>query len=87
MTGVEQGVLVLCERYGYGRIMQIASELWIAKDPNAALTLGPTFDSIQRKRKHVCDRCGEVCWLTRTNGVNGGWASACHRATYKVKER
>lgn len=31
----------ICEQIGYGRVMQIASELWQKKDPTGALTIGP----------------------------------------------
>lgn len=31
----------LCETHGYGRVMQIASDLWRKKDPIGALTVGP----------------------------------------------
>jgi hypothetical protein len=34
-------ILAMCERFGYGRVMQIASEAWQEKDPDGALTIGP----------------------------------------------
>lgn len=34
-------VLRACEAIGYGRVMQIASDAWRAKDPIGALTIGP----------------------------------------------
>jgi hypothetical protein len=34
-------VEALCEKFGYGYVMQIAADLWREKDPVGALTIGP----------------------------------------------
>lgn len=39
----------LCERRGYGRVMQIAADLWKAKDPIGALTVGPCVGLLNRE--------------------------------------
>lgn len=49
----------LCERHGYGRMMQLISGWWAQKDPIGALTVGPcigqkaTGEAVQKllKRK------------------------------------
>ena len=44
----ENRVGALCEDIGYGRVMQITSELWRRKDPLGALTVEPTFGEVSK---------------------------------------
>lgn len=45
-----QAVLPLCEKIGFGRVMQIASEEWKRRDPVGALTIGPCFGSVDNPK-------------------------------------
>lgn len=49
----ENAVRQICDLIGYGRTMQIASELWCKQDSLGALTVGPCYGI----RK--CEMCGE----------------------------
>jgi len=40
----------LCEEWGYGRMMQLASQMWATKDPLGALTVGPARALLPRDR-------------------------------------
>mgnify|MGYP000642368484 CR=1 FL=1 len=48
-------IKVLCERFGYGRVMQVASDLWQSKDPIGALVVGPCA-------AYAICRCGHDTW-------------------------
>lgn len=37
----------LCERLGYGAVMDAAARLWVRKDPIGALTVGPCVATVQ----------------------------------------
>ena len=41
----------LCERHGYGWIMQQASRMWREKDPIGAISLGPCYGSLAKEAK------------------------------------
>ena len=41
----ELRVVALCREFGFGRVMQIASEAWREQDPIGALTIGPAAGS------------------------------------------
>lgn len=60
--------------FGYGRMMQLISDLWRSQDPAGALSVGDTYSICALKRErcaakgHIrhsggsydwCDRCGE----------------------------
>jgi hypothetical protein len=49
----EQQVVALCGRFGYGRVMQIASEAWAKKDPVGALIVGTCRGLLP------CKECGQ----------------------------
>jgi hypothetical protein len=67
-------VLVKCHRaFGYGRMMQLISDLWRSEDPAGALSVGDTYYILEQKRQRCaseghdrrsgnsydwCDRCG-----------------------------
>jgi hypothetical protein len=65
----EEAVTRVCEQWGYGRVMQLASELWSRKDvhggefrvgPCAAMTV-----SCGCLEPHKCDWCEGCGWLTK----------------------
>lgn len=37
----DEHIAYLCERYGYGAVMDAAARLWARKDPRGAFTVGP----------------------------------------------
>jgi hypothetical protein len=41
----------LCDRFGYGFVMQAISEMWRQRDPFGALTVGPAYGTIEADRK------------------------------------
>jgi len=43
-------LLRICERIGYGRVMQIAANAWYKKDPIGALTVGPCAYDVDPER-------------------------------------
>ncbi len=36
-------IIQLCDRFGFGRVMQIVAEEWAKRDPVGALTVGPAI--------------------------------------------
>lgn len=46
----EQAVIALCDRFGYGRVMQIAADAWASKDPIGALTVGACAGTVAKKQ-------------------------------------
>ena len=50
MTDETADVQALCLRYGYGRVMQIASELWRQRDPIGAIALGECYGTLEARR-------------------------------------
>lgn len=46
-------VLPLCERHGYGRMMQLISEWWREKDPVGAISLGPCYGTLEHERRRA----------------------------------
>ena len=61
------------QQMGYGRMMQIISEIWFRIDPMGALTVGPCYGTMEKIRERCrkeghdishggsydwCDRCG-----------------------------
>jgi hypothetical protein len=51
MDEEENAVRQLGELFGYGRVMQFASEIWSKKDPNGALTVGPCRAMVSRENR------------------------------------
>jgi hypothetical protein len=45
--------------FGYGRMMQLISELWREHDPAGALSVGDTYASCEQKRER-CATLGHV---------------------------
>lgn len=43
----ETRVLAACEEVGYGRVMQVVSDAWRAKDPIGAFAYGPCYGSLE----------------------------------------
>ncbi len=39
----------LCERYGYGAVMQVVSHMWREKDPVGAIALGECYGTIEKE--------------------------------------
>jgi hypothetical protein len=44
-----KAVLAICERWGYGNVMQVIADAWRDKDPTGALTVGPPRYVLERK--------------------------------------
>lgn len=44
-------VLTICERWGYGNVMEVISLAWQDKDPTGALTVGPAMGTVKRRRR------------------------------------
>jgi hypothetical protein len=62
-----------CRSFGYGRMMQLISNLWRLEDPKGALSVGDAYVTLERKLARCaseghdrrsgnsydwCDRCG-----------------------------
>lgn len=47
---LDAAVLELCERYGFGAVMQSASEQWRQRDPVGAIALGECYGTIETRR-------------------------------------
>jgi len=60
---LEERVLALCEEHGYGRVMQVASELWRRKDPSGAIALGDCYGVIEGRWRRRRDYSRE--WRRR----------------------
>lgn len=43
-------VLPLCEKYGFGAVMQAASDLWRQRDPSGAIALGECYGVLEARR-------------------------------------
>jgi hypothetical protein len=55
----EDAVIALCEREGFGRVMQIAADEWKRRDPVGALTIGPCVGLASRAAAPgECDHLG-----------------------------
>jgi len=54
LPGEDEALILLqrlCERHGYGWIMQQASRMWREKDPIGAISLGPCYGSLAKEAK------------------------------------
>ena len=58
--------------FGYGRMMQVISELWREKDPRGALSVGETYGILEIKRA----RCAAVGHDVR-HGNSYDWCDRC----------
>lgn len=57
-------VIGLCEKVGYGRVMEIAATAWHQKDPAGALTIGPACGlppTATSERTTLVTEVGECC--------------------------
>jgi hypothetical protein len=46
----DAAVDALCERFGYGAVMDAAARLWARRDPRGALTVGPCRATVESAR-------------------------------------
>lgn len=44
-------ILPLCEKHGFGRVMQLVSRWWEERDPIGALTVGDAIGMLKRTKK------------------------------------
>lgn len=44
-------LLPLCERHGFGRMMQLISGWWRERDPAGAISLGPCYGTLEAEAK------------------------------------
>jgi hypothetical protein len=64
----------ICETIGYGRVMQLSSQMWQEKDPVGSFVVGTCKGStVPCGCKSGCDWCGGCRWLTKhTKAVKDG---------------
>ena len=60
VTDASRVLRSVAEQIGYGRSMQIVSDLWRQKDPAGAISTGECFATLEAARKKgVCVTCGK----------------------------
>lgn len=67
--------------FGYGRMMQLISDLWRAKDPAGALSVGDTYSICESKRTR-CKTKGHL----RHSGGSYDWCDRCGECLGQIKE-
>lgn len=60
-------VRALCDRLGYGFVIDVAARAWKKKDPHGAFAVGPCLSFTRtcpcRGERFKCDRCHGCGWV------------------------
>lgn len=67
-AAMKEVVVGLCEAMGYGAVMQVASEVWQAKDPKGGFVVGPCAAFTEPcgcESPKDCEWCCGCGWLTK----------------------